>query len=131
MQQREPASSGSRQPLRASLEIDESVVFLQVGRLAAEKGVDVIVRAFALAREMLPARAVKLVIAGSGPEEASLRALAGPDVTFLGVLDRAKALPRLYASADAFLFSSLTETLGLVILEAMATLTGWRARLLR
>ena len=30
-------------------------------------------------------------------------------------------LPRLYASADAFLFSSLTETLGLVVLEAMAS----------
>ena len=37
------------------------------------------------------------------------------------MLDRVKALPRLYASADAFLFSSLTETLGLVVLEAMAS----------
>jgi glycosyltransferase involved in cell wall biosynthesis len=37
------------------------------------------------------------------------------------VLDRQRALPRLYASADAFLFSSLTETLGLVVLEAMSS----------
>ena len=109
------------QPLRAAYGIDESVVFLHVGRLAAEKGVDQVVRAFLLARELLPAGAARLVIAGAGPEEASLRALAGPDVLFLGVLDRQRSLPRLYASADAFLFASLTETLGLVVLEAMAS----------
>ena len=44
-----------------------------------------------------------------------------PDVTFLGVLDHKRALPELYASADAFVFASLTETLGLVVLEAMAS----------
>jgi glycosyltransferase involved in cell wall biosynthesis len=47
--------------------------------------------------------------------------LAPEGVTFLGVLDRAKHLPRLYASADAFVFASTTETLGLVVLEAMAS----------
>ena len=109
------------QPLRAAYGIDDAVVFLHVGRLAAEKGVDRIVRAFARARELLPAGSARLVIAGAGPEEAALRELAGPDVLFLGVLERRRALPRLYASADAFLFSSLTETLGLVVLEAMAS----------
>ena len=109
------------QPLRAAYGIDDSVVFLHVGRLAAEKGVDKIIRAFNRARALLPAGAARLVIAGSGPEETALRALAGPDVLFLGILDRKRALPRLYASADVFLFSSLTETLGLVVLEAMAS----------
>ncbi len=42
-------------------------------------------------------------------------------ITFLGNLDRQLVLPRLYASADAFVFSSVTETLGLVILEAMSS----------
>jgi glycosyltransferase involved in cell wall biosynthesis len=37
------------------------------------------------------------------------------------VLDHKYALPQLYASADAFAFASLTETLGLVVLEAMAS----------
>lgn len=109
------------QPLRSAYGIDESVVFLHVGRLAAEKGVDKIVKAFLRARELLPTGAARLIIAGAGPEETALRTLAGPDVLFLGVLDRQRSLPRLYASADAFLFSSLTETLGLVVLEAMAS----------
>lgn len=107
--------------LRAAYGIEGSVVFLHVGRLAAEKGVDRIVRAFQRARDLLPAGAARLLIAGSGPEESRLRALAGPDVLFLGVLDRKRDLPRLYASSDVFLFSSLTETLGLVVLEAMAS----------
>jgi len=62
-----------------------------------------------------------LIIAGTGPREVALRAQADQHVTFLGNLDRSRVLPRLYASADAFLFSSQTETLGLVILEAMAS----------
>jgi phosphatidylinositol alpha 1,6-mannosyltransferase len=96
-------------------------VFLHVGRLAAEKGVERILEAYASARRLLPAGTIHLVIAGSGPTEAVLRASAPPDVTFLGFLDRETALPSLYANSDAFLFSSLTETLGLVVLEAMAS----------
>ena len=42
-------------------------------------------------------------------------------MTFLGNLDRQRRLPDLYASADAFVFASVTETLGLVVLEAMAS----------
>jgi glycosyltransferase involved in cell wall biosynthesis len=109
------------QPLRVAYGVNDAVVFLHVGRLAPEKGVDRIIRAFDRARASLPAGAARLIIAGSGPSESALRELAGPDVLFLGVLDRQRALPRLYASAEAFLFSSLTETLGLVVLEAMAS----------
>jgi len=109
------------QSLRSAYGLENTVIFLHVGRLAAEKGVDRIVRAFARARESLPAGSARLIIAGAGPEEEALRVLAGSDVLFLGVLDRERALPRLYASADAFLFSSLTETLGLVVLEAMSS----------
>ena len=107
--------------LRSTYGVDDAVVFLHVGRLAAEKGVDVIVRAFQRACQLLPAGAARLIIAGTGPEEPALRRLAGSNVIFPGVLDRRRVLPRLYASADAFLFSSLTETLGLVVLEAMSS----------
>ena len=107
--------------MRTSYSRGAPFLFLHVGRLAAEKNVNVIVEAYRLATRLLPRDSIRLVIAGSGPEEKKLRAMAPDDVVFLGVLDRDRELPRLYASADAFLFASLTETLGLVILEAMAS----------
>jgi glycosyltransferase involved in cell wall biosynthesis len=64
---------------------------------------------------------VHLLVAGTGPVEAELRSRAPESVTFLGNLDRQRRLPDLYASADAFVFASVTETLGLVVLEAMAS----------
>src|SRR5262249_15029639 len=62
-----------------------------------------------------------LVVAGDGPAAQQLRARAGEGVKFLGNMDRRIVLPLLYASSDAFVYSSETETLGLVILEAMAS----------
>ncbi|HEY4099609.1 MAG TPA: glycosyltransferase family 1 protein [Gemmatimonadales bacterium] len=100
-----------------------AVLFLHVGRLAAEKGVERIIGAFARARTLVGSdRQIRLIIAGTGPREPSLRALAvDSGIIFLGNLDRVTMLPQLYASADAFLFASHTETLGLVVLEAMAS----------
>ena len=109
------------QPLRSALGVDDKFVFVHVGRLAAEKNVETILLAFALARRLLPEDSVRLFIAGSGPHEPRLRRQAPEGVTFLGHLDRRRRLPELYASADAFLFASLTETLGLVVIEAMSS----------
>jgi glycosyltransferase involved in cell wall biosynthesis len=64
---------------------------------------------------------IRLVIAGTGPCEDELRAAAPAGVTFLGFLERRSRLPDLYANCDAFVFASVTETLGLVVLEAMAS----------
>ncbi len=101
---------------------DKTFVFLHVGRLAAEKGVERILQGYDIARTRLTGgRPSHLIIAGDGPARTALRDAAGQGVTFLGNLDRQRVLPRLYASADAFLFASHTETLGLVILEAMAS----------
>jgi len=100
---------------------ERKFVLLHVGRLAAEKGVHRILEGFRIARDLLPSGSLHLVIAGGGPEEPALRAAAPPDVTFMGVRDHKLALPQLYASADAFVLTSLTETLGLVVLEAMAS----------
>ncbi len=108
-------------PLRRAYGRRDTFIFLHVGRLAAEKGVDLILAAYQRARTQLPDGAVHLVVAGAGPKTDALRAQAGDGVSFLGNLDRREVLPRLYASADAFVFSSVTETLGLVILEAMAS----------
>jgi phosphatidylinositol alpha 1,6-mannosyltransferase len=108
---------------RKAYGIDDAFVLLHVGRLAPEKGVERIIEAFRIARELIPkgARPLRLVVAGAGPSATRLRAGAPDGVIILGQLDREKTLPTLYASADAFVFASLTETLGLVVLEAMAS----------
>src|SRR5579863_2831778 len=93
---------------------------LYVGRLAKEKNVELLLRALALAQD----ESLKLVVAGDGPHRAELeRAVRENGVSaatrFLGAVDR-HALPDLYASADAFVMPSTTETQGLVLAEALA-----------
>jgi phosphatidylinositol alpha 1,6-mannosyltransferase len=106
--------------LRERYSLGNAFTFLHVGRLAPEKGVDVLLEAFGMVERALGPGAVKLVVAGAGPSLAALRQRAPRSVIFLGNLDRERELPALYASADAFVFASTTETLGLVVLEAMA-----------
>jgi phosphatidylinositol alpha 1,6-mannosyltransferase len=106
---------------RSALELGDRFTFVYVGRLAPEKRPEQIVDAFRIACEMLPPDSIRLVMAGTGPCEEELRGLCVPGVTIVGFLDRGGALPELYASCDAFAFASVTETLGLVVLEAMAS----------
>ncbi len=92
-------------------------VALYVGRLAAEKNLPVVLRAFAAMRARQPG--AKLVLVGDGPLRGEL-ARAFPGTIFAGMrtgLD----LATFYASGDVFLFPSLTETFGNVTLEAMAS----------
>ncbi len=91
---------------------------LYSGRLTKEKGVDLLADAFLAARARDPR--LHLVLAGGGPEEATLRERVREHATFLGWLEGAD-LARAYASADAFLFASRTDTFGQVILEAQAS----------
>jgi len=109
--------------LRQQLGLDDELLFLHVGRLAPEKNVELVLDAYRLFSERTPEVRSKLVIAGDGPSADSLRARAGegPGVEFLGNLERRLVLPLLYASAEAFVYASETETLGLVVLEAMAS----------
>ena len=91
---------------------------LYAGRLTREKGVDLLADAFVAARRQDPR--LHLVLAGGGPEEQCLRERLGEHATFLGWLD-GDDLARAYASADAFLFASQTDTFGQVMLEAQAS----------
>jgi glycosyltransferase involved in cell wall biosynthesis len=109
------------QDMRAALGMGNRFTFLYVGRLAAEKCVENVIEAYRVACGLLPPDAIHLVVAGTGPREAEIRAATPPGVEFLGFLDRRGRLPDLYANCDAFLFASVTETLGLVLLEAMAS----------
>jgi len=91
---------------------------LYSGRLTREKGVDLLAEAFLRAHQRDPR--LHLLLAGGGPEEGELRERLGDRATFLGWLS-GEELPRAYASADAFLFCSSTDTYGQVILEAAAS----------
>ena len=106
---------------RERLGFGSRFTFLYVGRFAAEKNVELVLEAYRRASASVPQGVMRLVLAGTGPREPSLRAAAAEGVTFLGQLDRERDLPELYANADAFVFASTTETLGLVVLEAMAS----------
>ena len=91
-------------------EFGDGPVFLYVGRIAVEKNIE------AFLDLDLPGRKV---LVGSGPQSAEL-ARRYPDALFAGP-KQGEELARAYASADVFVFPSLTDTFGLVLLEALAS----------
>lgn len=96
---------------------ENDLVLVHVGRIAAEKNLDLLIKAYGFLRSLDPR--VKLVLVGDGPErEAVMR--QNPEVIFAGQRT-GEDLAMHYASGDAFIFPSLTETFGNVTLEAMAS----------
>ena len=93
---------------------------LAVGRLAPEKGFDLLLRAFAGVRSRFPT--ADLAIAGAGPEEAALRSLASDleikhAVRFLGYVEHPE---RYFSGASVFVLSSHHEGMPNALLEAAA-----------
>ncbi|ELR99292.1 glycosyltransferase family 1 protein [Gloeocapsa sp. PCC 73106] len=92
----------------------ETPLLLYVGRVSAEKEIEQIKPVL----EAIPE--ARLAIVGDGPHREALKAhFADTHTHFVGYLQGLE-LASAYASADAFVFTSRTETLGLVLLEAMA-----------
>jgi glycosyltransferase involved in cell wall biosynthesis len=93
---------------------DTGKLLLYIGRLSAEKQIERI-------RPVLEAMPdARLALVGDGPYRLQLEKIfAGTPTHFVGYL-AGQELAAAYASGDAFLFPSSTETLGLVLLEAMA-----------
>lgn len=96
---------------------DQGLAVLYVGRLAPEKNLDLLARAFQAIAAHRPE--AKLIVVGEGPLAARWRR-DHPEFVFCGAR-RGEDLAAHYASADLFLFPSLTETFGNVVLEAMAS----------
>ncbi|MBS0447025.1 MAG: glycosyltransferase family 1 protein [Proteobacteria bacterium] len=103
--------------LRGRWGVGLAPVLLYAGRLAAEKNVGLALRAFEAARREVPD--LRMVVVGDGPARAALQR-AHPDAVFAG-MQRGAALAEHYASADVFVFPSLTDTFGNVVLEALAS----------
>lgn len=98
-------------------------MLLYVGRVAFEKNISFLLEMTKVLIQEHPD--ALLVVAGEGPAEESLHALAKElalenNIQFIGYLDRATELNACYQAADVFVFASKSETQGLVLLEAMA-----------
>ncbi|WP_045217108.1 glycosyltransferase [Desulfonatronovibrio magnus] len=94
-----------------------------LGRLAPEKNLEYLARAVILALKQLPAKAFFLVI-GAGPSDDTVRKIFSAE----GLEDRlvmagkqsGPGLSGAYKAMDVFVFSSTSETQGMVLVEAMA-----------
>lgn len=103
---------------------EENKILLFVGRLTKEKNLEFLIKAFCLLKKDRPD--TTLVLTAQGPLEHELKQLVRElglslekDVIFTGALPF-DTLINVYYSADLFVFASLTETQGLVLIEAMA-----------
>ncbi len=94
------------------------MVISYVSRIAAEKNVDYLADALAIVASRRPD--VRILLVGDGPSRPALEQRIGSFAHFAGYLQGEK-LSDHYAASDIFAFSSLTETFGNVVLEAMAS----------
>jgi glycosyltransferase involved in cell wall biosynthesis len=109
-----PDLASAQMRSRLSQNHPESPLLLYVGRLSAEKEIERIKPIL----EAIPQ--ARLALVGDGPHRQALeKHFAGTNTNFVGYL-MGRELGSAFASADAFIFPSRTETLGLVLLEAMA-----------
>ncbi len=98
-------------------------VLVHIGRIGHEKNLRFLLQSFERIVRKLPS--ALLIVAGEGPARAGLETLGremglGQNLLWLGYLDRERELAGCYRAGDAFVFTSKTETQGLVLLEAMA-----------
>lgn len=102
----------------------DTPLLVHVGRVCYEKNIDFLVRMHKKLLHEIPDAV--LLIAGEGTATKRLKKLCvklgiEKNVKFVGYLDRHTELQGCYAAGDVFVFSSRTETQGLVLLEAMAS----------
>jgi 1,2-diacylglycerol 3-alpha-glucosyltransferase len=118
----EPFLQADGKTLRKEKGWQNDTVLISVGRLAPEKNWDTLLHAYAQVYAERPD--LRLVLIGDGPAKDSLQLLASElgiadRITFTGAL-LFEEIPRYLKAADAFSFASITETQGLVTMEAMA-----------
>jgi 1,2-diacylglycerol 3-alpha-glucosyltransferase len=118
----EPFLTADGKALRREKGWEKETVLISIGRLAPEKNWDTLLQAFAKVAPEYPD--LRLVLIGDGPAKDSLQQLSSDlgvagQVTFTGALPFAE-IPSYLKAANVFAFASVTETQGLVTIEAMA-----------
>lgn len=98
---------------------DGKFIFLYVGRLSAEKNLDLLLNAAENIELNFPGQTA-FVFTGDGPYAKNITNKNLPNTILTG-FSRGSELSEIYASADCFAFPSSTETFGNVVLEAMAS----------
>lgn len=117
-------AEGDSYHFRTQRNIDpQRPVIGHIGRIAHEKNIVFLLQVLQALKQKVPD--ILLLIAGEGPAKNSLQKQAkrlglADNIVFLGYLSRERDLWDCYRAADVFVFSSRTETQGLVLLEAMA-----------
>ncbi|MTI47425.1 glycosyltransferase family 4 protein [Sporosalibacterium faouarense] len=104
---------------RNSLEINDKLVFLYVGRMSPEKDLDIFMNVAKRLNQRYRDK-IHFLMVGDGPMKKELDESKPDNMTFTGFI-KGKELAKVYASSDIFMFPSSTETYGNVILEAMAS----------
>ncbi len=104
---------------KKSLNAEGKLLFLYVGRVSPEKDLDIFLETADRLNKKYYDK-IHFAIVGDGPSLKELKEKAPSNVSFTGFLT-GKELAKAYASSDVFLFTSPTETLGFVVLEAMAS----------
>lgn len=121
----ESFKTGDSKQVREKLGIcEDEKVLIFTGRLGKEKNIEFLMNSFYLLKEKRKEK-IKLLLVGDGPYREELKEMSRKlgiekDVIFAGYIYR-EEIAAYYKSADIFIFSSLTETQGLVVLEAMAS----------
>lgn len=112
-----PAYNASNAEMRSAMSDGQPQrpLLVHVGRLGSEKNIELIRGVL----ERIPE--ARLAIVGAGPHEPELKEhFKGTDTVFMGMLT-GESLSRAYACGDVFVMPSESETLGFVVLEAMAS----------
>lgn len=111
--------SNRKQYISQKSNYHDGITLMYAGRVSHDKSLDLLSDAFDIARKEIPA--LNLLIVGNGPHWDVLKARYQNDdrVILTGTVQH-HVLPKLYSSADWFVFPSITDTFGLVILEAQA-----------
>lgn len=97
----------------------DAPLLIYVGRMSAEKNLNILNEVMPLLREQVPG--ARLAMVGAGPQLEQMKKTFDPAYTVFTGYMSGTPLAQAFASADVFAFPSLTETLGLVALESFAS----------